>query len=262
MTVSNEDRALINKLMELLRRTDEWMEQEAPAVQPGSCLARDNELTHPHQVSHAAIQLIGNAVDHLHAMRSALWDYENNRLTLHTYAPFTLTRGALENASAAIWMLAPASRNERIRRRLWHELASIKNTESLLSEIDQPQDAGIQRRKDRVLGLADAAGIDRATLRGKPQYKDYMEESARFVDLMDGQNNLVYIMWKMCSAVAHGDTWIVPLFDLEMIRPLEPGVSTYRVTAPTALLHSGVQAAMVLVIKARELFSQRAASHL
>ncbi|RZT77961.1 hypothetical protein EV382_1137 [Micromonospora violae] len=262
MTASNEDQELINKLMELLKRTDEWMEQEAPAVQPGSALARDNALTHPHQVSHAAIQSIGNAVDHLHSMRSALWDHENNQLTLHTYSPFTLTRGALENASAAIWMLLPSNRKERVRRRLWYELANTKNAESLRTETHLPDDGGLQRRKDRVLGLADAAGIDRATLRGKPSYKDFLEESGHFVDLIDGESNPVYIMWKMCSAVAHGDTWIIPLFDLQMIRPLEPGVSTYRVTAPTPLLYSGVQAAMVLVIKARELFSQRAASHL
>ncbi len=259
--MSEEERELINRLMDLLKRTDEWMEQEAPRVQPGSSLAKDNALTNPHQVSHAAIQSIGTAVDHLHSMRSALMDYENNRLTLHTYAPFTLTRGALENASAAIWMLAPANRKERVRRRLWWELANVKNAESLLNEAHLSEDGGIQRRKDRVLGLADAAGIDRAHLKGKPQYQEYLGEGGRFTEMVDGETNLVYVMWKMCSAVAHGDTWIIPLFDLQMLRPLEPGVSSYRVTAPTPLLYSGVQAAMVLVIRAQELFFQRAAKH-
>lgn len=262
MSVSDEDRELINKIFEILRMAEQWAGQESPPVQPGSSLATDNARTDPHQISHTVIYSIGIAVDHLHSMRMALTGKGDGQVGLHTYAPFTMTRGALENASAAIWMLAPGNRQERIRRRLWYELASIKQAEGLLNEAHLPQKEGIQRRRDRVLGLADAARIDRARLKGKPTYQDYLEEAGRFTDLVDGENNLVYIMWKLCSAVAHGDTWILPFFDLEMVGPHEPGVGTYRVTAPTPLLYSAVKAAALLVDRAQHLLAQRGTAHL
>ncbi|MFJ6198850.1 hypothetical protein [Micromonospora sp. NPDC092111] len=260
--MTNEERELIHDLLEQLRVAERWAEQDSPPAEPGSSLATDNARTDPHQISHAVIYSIGVAVDHLHSMRMALTGTDDGKIGLHTYAPFTLTRGALENASAAIWMLAPGNRQERIRRRLWYELASIKQAESLIKEAHRPDGGTIQRRRDRVFGLVDAAGINRARLKGKPFYEDYLNEAGRVTELVDGETNLVYIMWKMCSAVAHGDSWMLPFFDLEMVGSHEPGVGTYRVTAPTELLHSGVRAAILLVNHAQHLLAQRSASHL
>jgi hypothetical protein len=37
---------------------------------------------------------------------------------LHTFPPFTLNRAAIESGAVAVWLPAPKSRDERIRRRL------------------------------------------------------------------------------------------------------------------------------------------------
>jgi len=65
----------------------------------------------------------------------------------------------------------------------------------------------------------------------------------------------------LCSAVAHGDSWIIDFFDLEVLGPASPGVSAVRIPAPTPLLLSGIQAAMVIVNQAQHLLAQRCALH-
>ncbi|WP_157552149.1 hypothetical protein [Micromonospora sp. NRRL B-16802] len=257
MTISEEDQKLINKIHGLLAMTDEWMEPEVVRVQAGSDIAEDDRQTYPYQLSHAVQQSIGTAVDHLHSMRSALWDSKRELLSLHTYAPFTLTRGALENASTAIWMLCPEDPTERVLRRLRYEMASIKTTESLLAELGTPQNEGLENKRKRVRGLAESAGIDARKLKSKPQYKEYLEEAGRYTGLTDGDNNLVYIYWKLCSAVAHGDTWVLRLFDLEPLGPGALGVTNYRATAPTPMLHMGIGAALQLAGRAKDLLNRR-----
>jgi hypothetical protein len=55
----------------------------------------------------------------------ALTGTNDNALRLHTYAPFTLLRAAIENAAIAMWVMSGPSREERIVRHLRHELTSI-----------------------------------------------------------------------------------------------------------------------------------------
>ena len=51
----------------------------------------------PHQVSHAAIHGISGALDHLHSLRMLI----QQASSLHTYAPFTLCRAAIEGGAIA-----------------------------------------------------------------------------------------------------------------------------------------------------------------
>ena len=46
-----------------------------------------------------------------------------------TYAPFSLVRAVLENSCAAVWMLQPPRRTERITRRLQFAVTDIRNGE-------------------------------------------------------------------------------------------------------------------------------------
>lgn len=87
------------------------------AVSPGSPLAGDDRASDPYQVSHAVQMCIVAGVDHLHAMKSLLLDLN----MLHSAAPFTMVRGALEVLSSAFWILHPAKRTVRVERVLrWH----------------------------------------------------------------------------------------------------------------------------------------------
>ncbi|MFR9807403.1 hypothetical protein ACL02T_34705, partial [Pseudonocardia sp. RS010] len=66
--------------------------------EPGSPLRRDDELAHPYGLSHAVVRQLQAAVDHLDAVRALIVEAQK----IHNAAPFTLTRGALETASAAV----------------------------------------------------------------------------------------------------------------------------------------------------------------
>ena len=67
------------------------------------------------------------------------------------YAPFTLVRGALENACAAEWLLESHKRPERLARGLRLALADIRHSEEVSAEgIDFPHVTQIARiRRDR-----------------------------------------------------------------------------------------------------------------
>jgi hypothetical protein len=116
----------LRKLLELLERAKRWEELtgnpsdtwQAPA---GSALAGDDAKTDPYQLSHAAWHALTVAVDHLHCLRNSLaGERENDRLSvrIHTHAQSSLVRGAIENGARAVWLLGPATRLIRVKRRL------------------------------------------------------------------------------------------------------------------------------------------------
>jgi len=63
------------------------------------------------------------------------------------------------------------------------------------------------------------------------------------VDLVDGERNLPLLLWKLCSAVSHGDTWVLTTFDLER------------------LLWSGVKAATTMIVLVHQKFAMQVLVH-
>lgn len=122
------------QLLTLLDKIGPWIGAVAAdassrfRVQDRSPLSTDDQRTHPYQVSYRAWQAITVAVDFLHCLRRTLaqgLSEENRDILLHTYAQMGLVRGAVENASCAVWLLGPPQRIERITNRLgleWSEL--------------------------------------------------------------------------------------------------------------------------------------------
>lgn len=227
----------------------------------GSSLAGDDRRTHPHEVSHAAIQSVGAGVDHLHALRRTLTGRDPAHVALHTYAPFTLIRAALENAAAAVWLVAPAGRPERLTRRLRLEMKSLQEMQRFFRVADIPGSDEVQRRQDRVFGLADTTGIDHAELTAHLTITEVLKEAEKVAGLRDDNGqHLAVIFWRICSALAHGDKWVLPLLDLEVMGSFGPGVHNVRVSAPVPLFTAGVHASLALVHTARQLYEQRAAA--
>ena len=62
-------------------------------------------------------------MDHLNCLHALLKDAQ----VIHMFAPYSLVRAALENASAAVWMLHPSGRATRICRRLRLAVTNIRN---------------------------------------------------------------------------------------------------------------------------------------
>jgi hypothetical protein len=85
-------------------------ERRAGDVHAGSSLWKDDEVTSPYLMSHSVRGALVSAVDHLNAFRALVQDAH----VVHPRATLTLLRAALENAALAVWLLAPANRNERV----------------------------------------------------------------------------------------------------------------------------------------------------
>jgi hypothetical protein len=130
--VDDQDRPHYVKLLRVLSEVDGWVARIDPAhvgrphePAPGSPMRTEDERTHPYELSHAAWHSLIHAVDHLNCLHAVLRDAR----MIHMFAPYSLVRSALENASAAVWMLHPNVRTTRLVRRLRFAAANIDNSE-------------------------------------------------------------------------------------------------------------------------------------
>lgn len=146
-------------LVQLFPRIKAWRERTSavslrPA--PGSQLAKDDQLVHPYQISHAATGALVSAVDHMDALRTLVEDAH----VVHARAPLTLLRGSLENASVAVWLLAASNRKERIRRRLRWQWEDEKYGVEAAKLIGRPHGPTLDERKAKIAGVARACELD------------------------------------------------------------------------------------------------------
>jgi hypothetical protein len=186
---------------------DKWLgRDEDPiltAVQPGSRTAGDDRLTDPHRLSHQVLTSLAHGIDHLHAFRSLVVKAEE----LHLYAPFSLMRGALENACTALWLLHPDDEATRAQRCLQLAAADVKHGEearALTGERDAAGAERLARRRNRIGDLAEAAGLRRDVIATAPGRARIVRESAA-ATTFDGDT--LELVWRTCSGLAHGQQW-------------------------------------------------------
>lgn len=190
----------------LVERDKNWRFPE-----PGSPLFADDQRMPKFEPSSLArLGLIG-AVDHLFSIAALL-----RGDVLPARAIFTLARGALENASVAVWLLSPNTRAERLKRAiLWHAM-NIKFREKALDlATDDPQHAAarqaeVQKQRATLLDFADKAGLGPADKNGisnpRVSYEGIVKAASHAVPMNIGSAELV---WNMCSGMSHGQEWAV-----------------------------------------------------
>jgi hypothetical protein len=205
------------------------------AVSPGSSLAGDDRASDPYQVSHAVQMCIVAGVDHLHAMKSLLIDLN----VLHSAAPFTLVRGALEIFASAFWILHPAKRNVRVERVLRWNAKNFHDQHPALESLDM-SDAAMKKAKYARLGeIASRRAVEADVTGG---YRS--TEAVTYPDT-NAPTSKPLLSWQMCSGYAHGRPWVyLGMADEEMFEETDdPGVLKARVTSdPGKLLYPSLHA--------------------
>ncbi|MFD7451805.1 hypothetical protein [Kitasatospora sp. NPDC059827] len=254
-------------------------------VPAGSSLAGDDARTDPYQVSHSAQHAIQAAVDHLHCLRSSLTEHEGTErmaLLLHSYGSFTLLRGALENGARAVWLLAPTSRYERIRRRLALQNDDNRNFRSLRqlaadANTLRPADTGAAlpeptSGEDLYQGLVDrllaAGGPKDQKLKEAlqfPRYGEVVREAGRHLPgrihtssgtSVDTSSYLEWV-WRACSALAHGDLKSsLAQLDRE-VQATDGDVMSLRLTGSPGELRTRTDLTCRTVSTAAALYAQR-----
>jgi len=212
-----------------LEVVDDWAERisvdgDRPAVAAG-----DDRRSAPYGVSWGVWHSLSHAVDHLHCLRDVLLGSQ----VLHIHAPYALLRGAAENAAAAAWVLAPASRNARVTRRLRLAAADMRNgtAAGAADRFDTPEPSMTVWRTCGTSHDETAWRRRRSSVRCPTR-----RSSERWGEEQPGTATLPLLIWKACSAVAHRDLWAtINVTELERLDEVE-GMAGNRVSASVRTL--------------------------
>ncbi|SUA75399.1 Uncharacterised protein [Nocardia otitidiscaviarum] len=238
-------------------------------VEAGSSLAGDDSASQPYQVSHAVRCCIHAGVDHLHALKRQVVDAG----VVHTMAPFSLARGALENLSIAYWILHPKERDERITRALrWHA-QNVKDNE----RANGPQGRGLPNcEAEPYLLKIEAVGRKRPGVPvaaipkqpGMAAVKAIRDGHTSSEAVKYSQDNAVTAgsvlwAWQLCSGFAHGRQWaILGVSDRETHPTSDPDVMHLRLSANLGAVQLVALEALHLLTDVLRTYDQRAGSHL
>ena len=254
----DEERRAFAEIFRYLDRIEPWLQRIDPdgprsVVRERSQMSRDDRETDPYQMSQAAWHALSHAVDHLHCMRTLLRDAKQ----MHMYAPYSIARAALENAAAAVWLLAPDDRKERILRRLRFAVLDIRAGEEarqLVSAPAGPKTGAV--RLEQVRALAVRATVDeKAVLRERVKYSEIVKKAG---DTMPGGNLSFLITWKMCSGIAHGDLWTtLNVLNLEELPGGLPDIAHLKITANVKTLMFAVGFAVAMTTAGWRLYDER-----
>jgi len=197
------------RLLNFFGAVDQWRQRTqlmTPPPEAGSSLGRDDDLTHPYQLSHAVAGAMVSAIDHLDALRALVQDAH----VVHARAPFTLLRAALENSATAVWLLAPANRNERVLRRLRLQWGDSRDGERAAVLAGEGPRLSKADWKDKLEGIARASGLSEDQVRvvtEKPTYTSIVSTAGDEARGLKGQDAL--FCWMVASGIAHARMWAV-----------------------------------------------------
>ena len=223
--------------------------------EPGSALAVDDRAADPFHLSHVALHSIGVAVDNLHALRAAIQEASS----LHTHAPYSLLRAAIEAAATTAWLLGPDERDERIRRRLAMQVGDIRDSTALTETFQEADPEDTERRFQRVAEVARRRpGIDATGVRGTPPSYGTVVRKGGEHCLIGG--DLAFGVWQLCSALAHGRLWAsMALLDRDRVVEVSDDVLHVRLTSSATQIAMLASIATAFVAEARQLYAIRAA---
>ncbi|MDQ6649741.1 MAG: hypothetical protein M3Z02_06445 [Actinomycetota bacterium] len=249
MAVRNLDPVMLGAVV---RDIDGWRERmiSTPAeVHVGSELYGDDESTGFLQISHAVQNSLNAATDHLHCLRTLIVDAE----WLHTNAPFTLARAALECAATAVWLLAPADPRERITRRLQLANADRYDWKSVIEAVGGDV-SGLKAVGDEIRRIAGEQLIT-SSVKGEHAKFERIVTGAG-VHLGDGPR--YRRIWKGASGYAHGRMWAtVQLSDVLVLSQPAIDVRQIQVTVNPDRFMSALGHAHLMTREAWKLYDVR-----
>jgi hypothetical protein len=234
---------------------DTWLSltsQPAPSIESGSALAGDARKCPTIQGVHAAWNGVVQAVDHLHALKVLVDDAQ----VLHTFAPYTLLRSAIENAATAVWLLSPRKRSERLQRcfRLAHHEAWEYGKVTKLLPPEHHSKRSAEERIEEIRSLASSLDLDLSYVLGQFSYEKVVKDAGETASLGVGLSPL---LWRLGAGFSHGRYWasLSMLERQEVTR--EADILNVRLTSSLDAVMMTAQGPFQLISKAMELLDQR-----
>ena len=265
LSSSAEEHENARLLLEVLDKHSVLHEQldQVIDVQVGSAISGDDKATYPLSTSSYVRYLLLASADNLAAIRSMIVSEEthtNLELTLHPFAPYTLLRNALETAGTALWIIAPASRKERVLRTAKLEYADADLSKAALNSLGSTDQETYNRRINLI----------------KEMIRPYLEITWKDVTNYGVTGllreigklpNLAQVRplakWQICSGMAHGKRWAgLLLSDMEEVgEPTTDGDGTFRLSGSYKHLLMLTHNAVAMQVEAMRLLEQRCTAH-
>ncbi|MER6761013.1 MULTISPECIES: hypothetical protein [Amycolatopsis] len=210
---------------------------------PGSPLSGDDRISFPYQVSHGVRGSLAIATEHIDALNKLVSVSE----VLHPSAPFTLVRGAIEAASAALWMLTPKQRSERVLRRLRFLAKDLYLNSAVLVELGVKNPPSVTERTEKLLAIARRASGDTDVKLTRPTSTEIVREASSA-----SQSSLnVLAAWQVCSGFAHGMPWAgLGMLEKEQSETDDERVVSLRLSSSLDRVLWATRAAMDVIEKA------------
>jgi hypothetical protein len=233
--------------------------QRADDVHTGSSLLKDDEVTSPYLMSHAVRGALVSAVDHLDAFRALVQDAH----VVHPRATLTLLRAALENGALAVWLLAPANRNERVLRRLrlqWADFHDGQNVGGLFEGDPAPRPNDSRAKLQAIArkrGLTDA---QLALVAARPvPFSSIVRAAAREGGFLNLDERTAAFCWMATSGIAHARQWAVlsPALQRFKVPGAPDGNQGLLLSTSDRMLTMAAGAATVMTAKGWRLLDER-----
>jgi hypothetical protein len=207
--LSEEAKRAFSHLFPLIDRWRQRMESAPTTPEADTSLFEDDLATFPYLVSQAVGAQLVSAADHWDAFRMLVQDFH----VVHARAPFTLLRAAVENSATAVWLLAPASRQVRVLRRLRLEWKSFDDQQSAEDLVAGEPWTSRSDTLDELQRIARASGLTEdmvSQVASRPVgFRTIVETAA--VDAPHGGLTGVQALycWMAASGIAHAERWAV-----------------------------------------------------
>lgn len=260
--ISNDDAA--QEFVRLAQEAAVWHTRFQSGVgdpPPGSALRGDNNWTVGYPMSEMVWHIVSAAIDNIHAFTSLTVSGGPDAydITTRPYGAFPNLRASMENAAAAIWMLSPSARQERVSRylRWWRQEAHYRERASEVLDGLTQETAEMRAWVDRVVA---ERNIPANLMSGYPKYEAMVVEAASSVGMSGAVCRLV---WQTMSGMAHGERWASQVLNqMAHVADLpEPGRMAVNVTAPAGRLILEAMVAARYVRGAVDLMDHRRSVH-
>jgi hypothetical protein len=199
---------------------------------PDSQYSEDDAAAYPFLISAAVRQALGHSIDHLRTLDAVVRDAK----VLPLSASFSLLRGALENAATVVWLLNPAAREERVRRRLQLQRADLIDAERMVGLGFPTSGPTFEAFRARMLEVGKPFGLLAADFMGRPPgFGAIVRTAGEAVAGLGG--DLAEGAWCLCSGLSHGRSWALNSISRdEHVADLGNGISEVLIQAsPTAV---------------------------
>jgi len=220
---------------------------------PRSQMYVDDGRTAPLQLSHSVQTLISVAIEHQHAVVALVRDAK----VLHNYAPFTLTRSAVEAAATAHWMLRPTQWKQRVLRLIIYQRQDRYDQETVARLIRdrlggdlRPSLANRKRWLDELAARHHISDLPR-----KLEITDVIQD----VDAAIDGTRHIETYWRTASGFAHGRQWAVmdALVHSEVIpHERDPSLAKVRLESSLTRVLWGLASAAEVTDGAIQLYSR------